>query len=216
MWLRGWKYRHGDLSWDRSLLNLVSQKFNELQDAALKCTGVERASKLGLLTGLDSCGCFVGATALCLSCHRALKGDQLPGGAAVSGSWPGVRPEQLLCLNAVEQSMIGIYNNVVLFKMLPNGILKLKNVYIYLLYILKLLPDNYPTTGGALGMTSPSFAIVNNLAHIAKELPRLPDANVIVQLIREGSKSTSTNRATFCPARVNVALRWLFQLTNIR
>jgi hypothetical protein len=63
--------------------------------------------------------------------------------------------------------------------------------------------------GGFHAMSNPSFAIVNNLPDIAKQLPRLPDANMLVQLVRGGATSTSHRLAYFRPLKVNLALQWL-------
>ena len=64
--------------------------------------------------------------------------------------------------------------------------------------------------GGEWSLTSPTFAVVNDVAHVAKSLPRLPtDPKVIMILKREGSRSKKKLR--FRPAKVNAAVQWLMR-----
>lgn len=54
-----------------------------------------------------------------------------------------------------------------------------------------------------------SFAVVNDLSHIAEYLPRLPDQNLTTYLRREGAKPS--RRATFRPRVVNDRIKFLLE-----
>lgn len=81
---------------------------------------VERASKLGALTGLTN-GCLDGATCVCVNCFSQLMEKVVPTGALIAGSNPGIVPMELRGLNSVELSMISIYNCISFFKILPSN-----------------------------------------------------------------------------------------------
>ena len=58
-----------------------------------------------------------------------------------------------------------------------------------------------------MALKQPSFAIVNDVANIASQLPRAPDEELIMLLQRPGA--TSTYKKTFRPYKIKQALRWL-------
>ena len=63
--------------------------------------------------------------------------------------------------------------------------------------------------GGSDGLKKLSFAVVNNLSHVAQYLPRLPDQDLATYLRREGSKPSP--KATFRPSKVNAGLKFLLE-----
>ena len=58
-----------------------------------------------------------------------------------------------------------------------------------------------------MALKQPSFAIVNDVANIASQLPRAPDEELIMLLQRPGA--TSTYKKTFRPYKIKQALRWV-------
>jgi len=80
-------------------------------------------AKRGLLGGIDSSGCLadVEHKAVCAECARALNERQVPKNALMNGTWAGPAPSELTELDSIERSMIAIYNNVTVLKMLPTG-----------------------------------------------------------------------------------------------
>lgn len=207
-------------------LSIIQSEVKKIINAANKLNGVDQRSSLGILTGLDN-GCFINADGICKTCFKELSKDKIPKAAAVNGNWQGLtpdvlQPESVLYpdgLNYIEQSMVSIYNPILVFKMLPNGMYCLCNNKIYLDNT-KINPSHsymnlyintkhfcFKKTAGAFALTSPTFTVVNNIAVVAQSLPRMPDSEVIVQIMREGS--TSKKKYYFRPSKVNAALRWL-------
>jgi hypothetical protein len=64
--------------------------------------------------------------------------------------------------------------------------------------------------GGDWALKSPTFAVVNDIAHVANVLPRKScDPSIAMILKRAGSKSKK--ELQFRPAKVNAAVQWLIQ-----
>jgi hypothetical protein len=59
--------------------------------------------------------------------------------------------------------------------------------------------------GGDYALKRPTFAVVNDLANIAEQLPRDPDPKLIMTLRRAGSNSRKN--LTFRPKKIEEALR---------
>ena len=82
-------------------------------------------AKEGMLSGLDEDGCLQSAQGngmICWDCFGYLKYDKVPTKALVNGTWPGLVPPELQDLSNIEISMISIYNNICILKMLPSGV----------------------------------------------------------------------------------------------
>ena len=91
--------------------------------------------------------------------------------------------------------MIGIYNSITVLTMLPSGEslivpISKKTSDILLCWL----------PGGDMALKQPSFAIVNDVANIASQLPRAPDEELIMLLQRPGA--TSTYKKTFRPYKI--------------
>jgi len=148
---------------------------------------VNKNAALGRYTGLSDDGLLVGATGLCSECVKDLRSGCVPSAALVAGTWQGLIPPELELqdidhpngLTLVEASMLPIYSCITHVMQLPSG--------------------------GDWGMKKPTFAVVNNLAHVAKELPRRLSYEDFMFLQREGSPT----KMTFRPKKVNDAIRWL-------
>ena len=125
----------------------------------------------------------------CDRCKRDCHKKMVPKKALINDTYSGTVPKELRDLNEVETSMVSIYTNITILKMLA--------------WSKEGQPD------GNWALKGSTFAVVNDVPHIAEQLPRRPDARMVTYLRRAGT--SPKKHVYFRPAKVIAALKWLVQ-----
>ena len=118
----------------------------------------------------------------------AVSKSYMPKQAALNYLHPGLIPEELSDLNVVELSMIAIFNPILNITTLPSYGCRGVN-------------------GGA------RYTVVNDVAKVAKSLPRMPDVDTTCILRHKTNRNVKDH--TFRPLRVQRALEWLIMHNHL-